>query len=190
MWSTTANHVTLPSPDCPLVTHAVSHQGSAADEAALERQHAARPQDPAGFAGLELVADLALTTGGLGVAVAGLVDGEVAHQAAFHHFELIMPLVALGQGTAQLRQRDRGEILALGHGIGHQLAITAATGTLHEHIDLGQAIAVEIGDRGPDHLAVHRLANRFDRWLGAGGGDRELLLGALTAAFDLEGDAL
>lgn len=64
-----------------------------------------------------------------------------------------MALVALGQGAAELRQRDRREIASFGHGIGHQFALAAAASTLHEHVDFGHAIAVEIGDLSPHHLA-------------------------------------
>lgn len=155
-----------------------------------ELEHAGGTQHPAGLAGNQLVADLALATCGFGVDVARVVDGEAAHQAALHHLELVVTPVALGRGTAQFLQIDRREIAAFGHGIGRQLAITATAGTLHKHIDFGGAVAIEVSHLGPHDAAVDRLVNRLDRRLGTGGGDCEVLLGALAVGLHLEADAL
>lgn len=158
--------------------------------AASEVEHAGGAQNPACFALLELVADLPLTAGGLGIGVRWLVGRKPPHQATFHHLELIMAPVALGRGTCQFLQVDRREIAALDDGIAHQLAIAAAAGTLHKHVDLGGPVAVEVSHFGSHNPAVDRLMDRLDRRSGAGGGDRQLLQGTLAAAVHLEADPL
>ena len=70
------------------------------------------------------------------------------------------------------------------------MAIAATASPLHKHIDLRQTVAVEVGHLGTHHLALHGLADRLDGGLGTIGGDRELLLRALSGRFHLEADAL
>jgi len=155
-----------------------------------ELEHAGGPQAQARLAGLELVADLPFAASGLGVGVAGLIDGETAYDATLHYFERVVALVALGDGSGEFRQGNWGNFASLHHAVGHQFAIATAACPLHKHIDLWHAVAVEVGNFGAHHPAIDRLLDGLDRRLGALGDDRQLLLGAIPTALDLKAEAL
>ncbi len=65
------------------------------------------------FTAQEFLADLAVATGGHGVAVTRFVNRRVAHQEAPHHPKANAARIALGCGAAEFQRGDRGEFAAL-----------------------------------------------------------------------------
>ena len=155
-----------------------------------ELENAAGAEDPARLAGMQPVADLAFTAAGAGIGVARSIERKAAHQAALHHLEAVVALIALAQGTAQLRQGDRRQRQPVVDRIPDQLAIAATTAALHVDVDLRVAVAIQIGDLCPHHRTVNDLVNGGDGSAGTRRRDRQLLLRSFTATGDRKANAL
>ena len=133
---------------------------------------------------------MAGAAGGIGIAIAAVVEGEAAHQVGLHHRKLVVAHGALGVLGIQLLHINRQQAPGAGGGPGLHGAIAATAGALHVDEQIRQPIAVDVCHFGTHHPALHGFLDRCQGLGAMAGLHGELLDRALTSGGNREAVAL